>query len=151
MHKKLSLLLLRAIMKRFIKYFFILFTTLLVGSTVFANSFKVDTPFGNIKALNNGTESFSGLDSDLNTHFKHYFSALEDNYDRIELPETENDTEDFNTSQPFQNFINYSNFFSGFLPGKYTSLKEKGLESCRYTSYLSTIESFHVIFCVFRI
>ncbi|KGO96809.1 hypothetical protein [Flavobacterium enshiense] len=138
-------------MKRFIKYFFILFTTLLIGNTVFANSFKDDVPFGNIKALNNETESFSGLDSDLNTHFKHYFSALEDNQDRIELPETENDTEDSNTSLPFHNFNDYSNFFSGILSGSYITFKEKGLDSCKYTSYLSTIESFHVIFCVFRI
>lgn len=151
MHKKLSLLLLRASMKRFIKYYFFLFATLLVGSPVLASSFKGDASFGNITILNNETISFSGLDSALHTHFKHYFSALEDNNDRIELPETENDTEDFNTSQPFHNINDYSNFFSGTLFGNYAVLKEKGQNSCKYTSYLSTIESFHVIFCVFRI
>ncbi len=140
------------IMKRFLKYFFFFFASLLIGNVLFAYSTEEKSPLDKVGIHQHSTLNFNTSEAALKTHYKHYVSALEKSGDVIEVSENENDTEDYHvSSQSFNAPANYLNFFSGILSGNYDIVEKKGLVSYKFLSYLSTIDSLHIIFCVYRI
>lgn len=140
------------IMKRFLKYFFFFFASLLVGNVLFAYSTQEKSLIDEVGINQNSTLKFNSSEAGLKTHYKHYYSALEKSGDVIEVSENENDTEDYHvSSQSFNSPVNYLNFFSGILSGNYDIVEKNGLTSFKFMSYLSTIDSLHIIFCVYRI
>lgn len=139
-------------MKRFLKYIFFFFASLLIGNALFAYSTEEKTPLNEVEVNQDSTLKFNSSEAGLKTHYKHYVSALEKSGDVIEVSENENDTEDYHvSSQSFNTPANYLNFFSGILSGNYDIVEKKGLASYKFLSYLSTIDSLHIIFCVYRI
>lgn len=137
-------------MKGFLKYIFFFLVSLLIGNAVFAYSTKDDTSLLNIDQTTPSGVKFSEFS--LRTHYKHYVSTLESSRDVIEISENENDTEDYHVpSQSFASPVYYLNFFSGILSGNYDIVKKNRLSSFKFMSYLSTIDSLHIIFCVYRI
>ncbi len=139
-------------MKRFLKYFFFLFASLLIGNALFAYSNEENSDLNIVEINQDSTLKINTSETGLKTFYKHYISALEKNGDVIEVSENENDTEDYHVSgQSFNTPANYLNFFSGILSGDYDIVEKKGLASYKFLSYLSTIDSLHIIFCVYRI
>ncbi|MCG2611845.1 hypothetical protein LZZ90_10045 [Flavobacterium sp. SM15] len=136
-------------MKRLFTYILFLFTTLLVSNQLFANSDKAITHFSSTEASYQNPSSlvFEFESSDL----KQPFFAQKDFKDKIELSESENETED---SQAFHLSGNF-NFFENYLPtytsGNLTTQIQNGLAPCKHLLYLATIRSFCIIFCVYRI
>lgn len=140
------------IMKRFLKYFFFFFASLLIGNVLFAYSTEEKSALDKVGINQDSTLNFNSSEAALKTHYKHYVSALEKSGDVIEVSENENDTEDYQvSSQSFNSPVNYLNFFSGILSGNYDIVEKNGLSSFKFMSYLSTIDSLHIIFCVYRI
>lgn len=141
-----------SIMKRFLKYFFFFFASLLIGNVLFAYSIEEKIPLHKVDVNQDSTLKINLSEAGLKTHYKHYVSALEKSGDVIEVSENENDTEDYHVSgQSFNAPANYLNFFSRILSGNYDIVEKKGLVSYKFLSYLSTIDSLHIIFCVYRI
>lgn len=139
------------IMKRFLKYFFFFFASLLVGNVLFAYSTEEKSLLDEVVINQESSLKFNSSEAGLKTHYKHYVSALEKSGDVIEVSENENDTEDYHVSQSFNSPVNYLNFFSGIISGNYDIVEKNGLSSFKFMSYLSTIDSLHIIFCVYRI
>lgn len=139
-------------MKRFLKYIFFFFASLLIGNALFAYSIEEKSSLNKVEITQDSALQFNTSEAGLKTHYKHYFSALEKSGDVIEVSENENDTEDYHVSgQSFTTTVHYLNFFSGILSGNYDIVEKKGLASYKFLSYLSTIDSLHIIFCVYRI
>lgn len=139
-------------MKRFFKYIFFLFASLLIGNGLFAYSTKDVVTLQNVEVNQNKSVQFNSLEAGLKTHYKHYLSTFESNKDVIEISENENDTEDYHvSSQSFHAPIHYLDFFSGILSGNFDIVEKSELASYKFMSYLSTIDSLHIIFCVYRI
>ncbi|WP_136668604.1 hypothetical protein [Flavobacterium sp. H122] len=139
-------------MKRFLKYIFFLFAFLLIGNALFAYSIREVSSLQKAEGGQARSLQINSFEGDLKTHYKHYLSVLEINKDVIEISEDENDTEDYHvSSKPFHSPTHYLDFFSGFLSGNFDIVEKSELTSYKFLSYLSTIDSLHIIFCVYRI
>lgn len=139
-------------MKRFLKYFFILFATLLIGNIIIAKSNEVSILFENTQVQQGDTAGHVALDRVIHPEYKHYFTNLDSCADRIEVSESETDVEDFSIGHQLVSTVNYfTSYLNSNLFGQLDCFTSNGLAPCKHIFYLTTIESFNIIFCVFRI
>lgn len=134
------------LMKRLFNYLLFLFTALLVSNPLFANSNEAITAFSVSE-----TSYHASFEFESNSDLKLPFLVQKDIKDKIELSESETETEDSQTDHTSGNF----NFFETYLPthafGNTRTLIQNGLAPCKHILYLTTIKSLCIIFCVYRI
>lgn len=137
-------------MKRLFNYILLLFTALLVGNQLFANYNKVEDTLSKT-ATSYKTSPSLILEFESFSEYKEPFLIQKDIKDKIELSESENETEDSlsidfpNTFSFFDNYL-YSHTF-----GNFGTLIQNGLAPCKHILYLATIKSRYIMFCVYRI
>lgn len=126
------------------KYFFLLFIALLSCFGVYTKTIQNEGSF---------VPRYFSSHVELNTPRKHIITqgslAFEVDYENVEITESEVEDTDFELD-----FFD-SSFFAKFLYNTscnylFNSLKN-GLKDCFFTNYLSSIYSFNVLFCVYRL
>lgn len=139
-------------MKRFLKYFFILVATLLLGNVIVAKSDKVAFSVENSKVQEKTPFNPLALQLQAHAKYKTCITNLDGSGDRIEVSEIETDVEDFHV---LPQLVSNGNYFSSYLDsnlfGHLDYFTLNGLAPGKHIFYLNTIESFNIIFCVFRI
>lgn len=137
-------------MKRLFNYILLLFTALMISNQLFANSTKAENHLSSSEASYQNPASLV-FEFESISDFKQPFFVQKDFKDKIELSESENETED---SQNIT-FTGTFNFLETYLPtyssGNLTTQIQNGLAPCKHILYLATIRSFCIIFCVYRI
>lgn len=113
---------------------------------MFANSNKATTAVSVFETTYSASFEFES-----NSDLKLPFFVQKNVKDKIELSESETETEDSQTGNTSGNF----NFFDTYLPthtfGNTPTLIQNGLAPCKHILYLTTIKSLCIIFCVYRI
>lgn len=139
-------------MKKFIKYFFILLATLLLSNIIVAKSDKVSALFESTSVHEVANFNPIALQPLAKAKYKTYVTNLEGSGDRIEVSESETDVEDF---QVTPQLVKNTNYFTSYLEtnlfGQLDCFTRNGLAPSKHIFYLNSIESFNIIFCVFRI
>ena len=137
-------------MKRLFHYILILLTTLLIRNLCFADSNKGEFVFSSAEPEFENTLS-STFEFKLDSEVKQFFFIQKNFKDKIELSESESETEDCQTN----NISGTFNFFETYLytasHGNFSNQIQNGLTPCKHHLYLATIKSFCIIFCVYRI
>ncbi|MGX7668599.1 hypothetical protein [Flavobacterium pedocola] len=133
-------------MKRLFNYLLFLFTALLVSNQLFATSNKAKDAF-----TTSETAYHTPFEFETNSDVKSPFFAQKDIKDKIELSESETETED---SQAFT-FAASFNFFEAYLTtptfGNLCRLIQNGLSPGKHVLYLENLQSLCIMYCVYRI
>lgn len=133
-------------MKRLFNHLLFLFTALLISNPLFANSNEAIPVFSIPE-----TSYHASFEFESNSDLKLPFLVQKNIKDKIELSESETETEDSQTDHTSGNFNFFETYLSSHAFGNTHTLIQNGLTSCKHILYLTTIKSLCIIFCVYRI
>ncbi|MEW5675948.1 hypothetical protein ABGT15_06505 [Flavobacterium enshiense] len=137
-------------MKRLFSYILLLFTALLISNQTFANTNKAKLPISLNEVGFHDSPSISfKFDSD--SDVKQLFFIQKNFKDKIELSESEIETEDSRTASTSGHFSFFETYLLTHAFGNTCKLVQNGLAPSKHLLYLATRKSFCIIFCVYRI
>lgn len=126
------------------KYFFLLFIAVLSCFGVYTKSIqntgKIFSPY---------VVNHHEFNSDRKQHLSQGSLAYEVEYENVEISESEVEDSEFETS--FFDAIFFSKFLNNCFSFNFIYFVKNGLKDCFFGNYLSSIQSFNVLFCVYRL
>ncbi|KGO90580.1 hypothetical protein [Flavobacterium suncheonense] len=137
-------------MKRLFHHILLLFTVLWFNNLFAVNSDKAHAHF---LSSEKNSEVYASSDAEFKSDadVKQYLFIPKAFKDKIELSESEIETENFQFNHLSGTFSFFETYFFTATNGNISQLFHNGLAPCQHFLYLATIKSFCIIFCVYRI